>query len=174
MRSSEVYGESDAVQPPASHPLSPKVEEAKISGGEEGQRETKIKPRNVGMVSEYARDGSTDHANLYCEANVQTSIEEREIRRANTFILAPTRAQETELRRRATSCAKLWNEVNYQRRQAYSNYHPIDWNTRLYKKYVHSVGSATAQEIRQKNSEAWRSFLALKRLERRGQLPPHI
>jgi putative transposase len=96
------------------------------------------------------------------------------MKRANTFVLAPTRTQEAELRRRATSCAKLWNEVNYQRRQAYTNYQPIDWNSQTYKKYVPHVGSSTAQQVVRKNSEAWRSFLVLKRLERLGKLPPHV
>jgi len=74
----------------------------------------------------------------------------------------------------ATSCAKLWNEVNYQRRQVYSNYQPIDRNPQLYKKYMPLVGSATAQQVIQKNSEAWRSFLRLKRMERLGELSPWI
>jgi len=36
------------------------------------------------------------------------------------------------------------------------------------------IGSATAQQIINKNNEAWRSFLALKRLEAEGRLPKHI
>jgi putative transposase len=36
------------------------------------------------------------------------------------------------------------------------------------------IGSATAQQIINKNNEAWRSFLALKRLEAEGRLPEHI
>jgi len=35
----------------------------------------------------------------------------------------------------------------------------------LYEKYAPLIGSATAQQIINKNNEAWRSFLALKRLE---------
>ncbi|RLE72900.1 MAG: hypothetical protein DRZ80_06780 [Thermoprotei archaeon] len=33
---------------------------------------------------------------------------------------------------------------------------------------------ATAQQIINKNNEAWRSFLKLKKLEKKGKLPPHI
>jgi putative transposase len=36
------------------------------------------------------------------------------------------------------------------------------------------IGSATAQQIINKNNEAWRSFLALKRLEAEGKLPEHV
>ena len=44
----------------------------------------------------------------------------------------------------------------------------------MYKRYVPLVGSATAQQIVRKNNEAWRSFLALKRIERNGKLPSTI
>jgi putative transposase len=47
----------------------------------------------------------------------------------------------------------------------------LNWNPQLYKKYVPLVGSATAQQVVRKNNEAWRSFLALKRMEKRGELP---
>jgi len=44
----------------------------------------------------------------------------------------------------------------------------------LYEKYAPIIGSATAQQIINKNSEAWRSFFSLKRLKFEGKLPPHI
>ena len=43
----------------------------------------------------------------------------------------------------------------------------------IYTKYAPLIGSATAQQIINKNSEAWKSFLAL-RLEAKGRLPKHI
>ena len=91
--------------------------------------------------------------------------------RSNLFCLAPTREQHGILQELAMNCAKLWNEVNYLHRQQYGNYLRLDWNPRVYKNYVPLVGSATAQQIVRKNNEAWRSFLALKQLERRGSLP---
>ena len=93
------------------------------------------------------------------------------MKRANLFALAPTGEQHHILHELAMNCAKLWNEVNYLHRQQYGNYLRLDWNPRVYKKYVPLVGSATAQQIVRKNNEAWRSFLALKQLERRGTLP---
>jgi putative transposase len=59
-------------------------------------------------------------------------------------------------------------------RQQYENYLRLDWNPRVYKKYVSLVGSATAQQVVRKNNEAWRGFLALKRMERNGKLPQII
>jgi putative transposase len=91
--------------------------------------------------------------------------------RSNLFALAPTGEQHHILQEVGVNCAKLWNEVNYLHRQQYQNYLRLDRNPRVYKKYVPLVGSATAQQVVRKNNEAWRSFLALKQLERHGSLP---
>lgn len=97
------------------------------------------------------------------------------MKRTNAFTLAPTDEHERLLFEVSLGCAKLWNELTYRRRQAYSSYQPIEWYREdLYQKYAPLVGSATAQQIINKNNEAWRSFLALKRLEKEGKLPSHI
>ena len=75
----------------------------------------------------------------------------------------------------ADNCARLYNEVNFERRQAYIRYRRFEWYPKhLYEKYAPLIGSATAQQIINKNNEAWRSFLALKGLEAEGKLPKHI
>jgi hypothetical protein len=66
---------------------------------------------------------------------------------------------------------KLRNEVNYLHRQQYQNYMRLDWNPLVYKKYVRLVGYATAEQIVRKKNEAWCSFLAVKKLERRDSFP---
>ena len=91
--------------------------------------------------------------------------------RANTFIVEdhPT------LWELADNCARLYNEVNFERRQAYIRYKRFKWYPKhLYKKYAPLIGSATAQQTINKNNEAWKSFLALKKLEAEGKLPQHI
>jgi putative transposase len=94
-----------------------------------------------------------------------------EMDRTNTFTIEDN----PELWKLAEDCARLYNEVNFERRQAYINYKPIKWYPKhLYKKYASIIGSATAQQIINKNNEAWKSFLALKRLEAKGKLPEHI
>jgi putative transposase len=91
--------------------------------------------------------------------------------RTNTFIVEDSLA----VRELADGCARLWNEVNFQRRQAYILYRKFSWYPKhLYKKYAPIIGSATAQQIINKNNEAWRSFLKLKRLDKHGKLPTHI
>lgn len=73
------------------------------------------------------------------------------------------------------NCVRLYNEVNFERRQAYIYFRKFEWYPKhLYKKYAQLIGSATAQQIINKNNEAWKSFLALKRLEAEGKLSEHI
>jgi len=89
------------------------------------------------------------------------------VERTNTFVIEDCPA----LWELAENCAKLYNEVNFERRQAYIHYKCFEWYPRhLYEKYAPLIGSATAQQIINKNNEAWRSFLALKRLGAEGKL----
>jgi len=93
------------------------------------------------------------------------------MKRTNTFIVEGAQA----LWELADNCSRLWNEVNYERRQAYIHYRKFSWYPKhLYEKYAPIIGSATAQQIINKDSEAWRSFLSLKRLKFEGKLPQHI
>jgi putative transposase len=93
------------------------------------------------------------------------------MKRVNAFIVEGCPAS-WEL---ADIYAGLYNEVNFERRQAYIRYRRFErYPKHLYEKYAPLIGSATAQQIINENSEAWRSFLALKRLEAEGKLPKHI
>ena len=90
------------------------------------------------------------------------------MKRTNTFIVEDNSA----LWKLADNCARLWNELNFERRHAYINYRKFSWYPKhLYKKYAPIIGSATAQQIIKKNNEAWRTFLKLKRLEKLGKHP---
>lgn len=96
------------------------------------------------------------------------------MRRTNIIALAPTLEQDQQLHTIADTCAQLWNEINYRRRQSFFT-GTINWEWRdLYNKYKGIVGSGTAQQIERKNGEAWRSFYSLLRLMKKGRLPPHI
>jgi putative transposase len=100
-----------------------------------------------------------------------TSYVDLWVERVNAFIVEGCPA----LWELADICAGLYNEVNFERRQAYIRYRRFEWYPKhLYEKYAPLIGSATAQQIINKNNEAWRSFLALKRLEAGGRLPKHI
>jgi putative transposase len=71
--------------------------------------------------------------------------------RANIFILEDCPA----LWKLAESCARLYNEVNFEGRQTYISYKRFKWYPKhLYEKYAPLIGSATAQQIIDKNNEA--------------------
>nr|WP_246984583.1 transposase [Halorientalis marina] len=83
------------------------------------------------------------------------------MRRSNTFAVRPLSEQDEQLLRDVLDAsASLWNELNYERRQNFFDSESV-WETADYRKqYVGVLGSATAQQVIRKNSEAWRSFFA--------------
>jgi|Deesub1362B_J571_1020462.scaffolds.fasta_scaffold00217_39 putative transposase len=96
------------------------------------------------------------------------------MRRTNQFMLAPTREQHQILFELADACSALYNAVNYRRRQSFFE-GEIDWNYKdIYDAFSPVLGAYIAGQVIRKNSEAWRSFLALKRKKTQRGLPPHI
>ena len=83
------------------------------------------------------------------------------MRRTNTFAVRPrSQSDERLLRELLDASASLWNALNYERRQNLFDGESV-WDTPDYRKqYVGVLGSATAQQVIRKNSEAWRSFFA--------------
>jgi len=93
-----------------------------------------------------------------------------EMIRTNTFLLCPTRNQERKLFELADNCTKMYNEINYKRRQSYFA-GKMNWNTdEEYHKYKKLIGSATAQQVINKNNEAWKSYFALLKKWKEGEL----
>ena len=83
------------------------------------------------------------------------------VRRTNAFAVRSLSAQDEQLLRELLDAsASLWNELTYERRQNFFDGESV-WDTADYRKqYVGVLGSATAQQVIRKNSEAWRSFFA--------------
>jgi putative transposase len=76
------------------------------------------------------------------------------------------------------ACARLWNELSYEKRQAFFNGELTpkkrdEINKRYYHKYKEMLGVNAGQVIN-KNDEAWNAFFELLKLRKRGKLPPHI
>jgi putative transposase len=98
-------------------------------------------------------------------------------KRTNVVRLLPNGFQERKLRKLADVSAKLFNEVNYERRQQFFRGEEVDfkstWN-KYYEKYKGILGSANAQAVLQKNNEAWSSFFSLLNLKKQGKLPPRM
>ena len=97
------------------------------------------------------------------------------MRRVNTFEVVPrSSADEDLLRHLLDASASLWNQLNYERRQNFTDTDTDKsvWDTEDYRKqYVGVLGSATAQQVIRKNSEAWRSFFSLKEKGEDNGLP---
>ena len=91
--------------------------------------------------------------------------------------LLPNGFQERKLRRLADISAKLFNEVNYERRQEFFHEGRVDLKgtyDEYYGKYRGELGSANTQQVLNKNNEAWNSFFSLLKLRRENKLPPHM
>ncbi|MGB9022878.1 MAG: transposase, partial [Candidatus Bathyarchaeia archaeon] len=101
------------------------------------------------------------------------------MQRTNTVLLTPTCEQDQQLRSLAEASARLWNLANYERRQALFKGQRVPTYAQQCKRLKDAdafkqLGTCKAQAVLMKLREAWGSYHALKRLERRGQLPPHI
>ncbi len=96
--------------------------------------------------------------------------------RTNVVRLLPNGYQGRRLRRLADACARLYNEVNYERRRQFFQQHLVDFKStwdKYYEKYK-KILSVNAQAVMQKNNEAWNSFFSLLRLKKQGKLPPYM
>jgi putative transposase len=63
--------------------------------------------------------------------------------RTNVVRLLPNGAQERRLRRLADACARLYNEVNYERRRQFFQQHLVDFKStwdKYYEKYKKILG----------------------------------
>jgi putative transposase len=97
-------------------------------------------------------------------------------RRTNVVRLLPNGAQERKLQRIADATAKLWNELNFERRRQFFGGGGVDFRgtwSKYYEKYRGVLG-VNAQAVMQKNNEDWNSFFSLLRLKKEGKLPPHM
>jgi putative transposase len=96
--------------------------------------------------------------------------------RTNVVRLLPNGYQERRLRRLADACARLYNEVNYERRQQFFQHQRVDFRgtwDKYYNMYKKILG-VNAQAVLQKNNEAWNSFFSLLNLRSEGELPPFM
>jgi putative transposase len=97
-------------------------------------------------------------------------------RRTNVVRLLPNGFQERKLRKLANVSAKLFNEVNYERRRQFFQQHLVDFKStwdKYYEKYKGMLG-VNAQAVLQKNNEAWNAFFSLLKLKKQGKLPLHM
>jgi len=96
-----------------------------------------------------------------------------------TYIVELVVDEETEkkLRQLCDLSSKLWNEVNYTRLRMWLEEKHIDFKgtyKEFYEKYKLLIGAVTAQQVLNKNNDAWKIFFRLLKLKGEGRLPPSI
>jgi len=99
------------------------------------------------------------------------------MRRTSIVELVVDRSSEERLKLLCSLSSKLWNEVNYARRRMFFEKKGVDLKAtyrEYYEKYKALIGSATAQQILNKNDEAWKGFFKMLKLKKEGKLPPFI
>ena len=99
------------------------------------------------------------------------------MRRTSVVELVVDEEVESKLKLLCSLSSKLWNEVNYARRRMFFEKKGVDLKKtykEFYEKYKLLIGSATAQQILNKNDEAWRSFFSQLKLKKEGKPPPFI
>jgi putative transposase len=97
------------------------------------------------------------------------------MKRASIVELAVDKSSEERLKLFCSLSSKLWNEISYARRRMFFEKRGVDLKAtykEYYEKYKTLIGSATAQQILNKNDEAWKSFFKLLKLKKEGKLPP--
>jgi len=97
--------------------------------------------------------------------------------RTSIVRLLPNSDAEAKLKSLCSVASKLWNEVNYVRRMQFFGKKKVDLKTtysEFYHKYSKSIGSAAAQQILNKNNEAWRSFFNELKKKEDKELPSFI
>jgi len=99
------------------------------------------------------------------------------LKRTSIVKLILDKDTESKLKALCSLSSKLWNEVNYSRRRQFFEKKHVDLKgtyKQFYNRYKILIGSATVQQVLNKNNEAWKSFFALLKAKKEGKLPPFI
>jgi Probable transposase. len=90
-------------------------------------------------------------------------------KRTNVVRLLPNGFQERKLRRLADTSAKLFNGLNYERRQQFFQEKEVDFRgtrNKYYEKYKRTL-KVNADQVINKNNEEWSSFFSLLKLKKK-------
>jgi len=121
----------------------------------------------------------SDRPVLYSMLSMTDSQEEEpKIVRTSIVRLLPNSDAEAKLKSLCSTAAKLWNEATYARRMQFFGNKKVDLKTtynEFYEKYKKLIGSATVQQILNKNNKAWSNFFKeLKKKKDDEELPGFI
>ncbi|KUJ98542.1 MAG: Transposase ISTsi3 [Thermococcales archaeon 44_46] len=96
------------------------------------------------------------------------------MKRTITLKLQPSKEQEKALFELAQATAIIWNKLNYERLKQFKKFGKIDFagtEKEVYWEFKNWVGGSTVQQLARKNAGAWRSFFALSKKKKSGNLP---
>ena len=102
-------------------------------------------------------------------SSMPSKVAPSRLKRSSVVVLAVDKVAEAKLKLLCSLSSKLWNEVSYARRRMFFETGRVDLKStykEFYEKYKVLIGSATAQQVLNKNDEAWRSFLSLLKLKK--------
>jgi putative transposase len=108
----------------------------------------------------------------------QIERRKRSNKRTVRLRLFPNRYEEETLFDIGLVCARLWNELSYEKRQAFFNRELSpgkrdEISKRYYHRYKGVLG-VNAGQVVNKNDEAWNAFFKQLDLRKQRRLPPHI
>jgi putative transposase len=141
---------------------------------------------SVGKVFKRMTQGGTTPRSLPADGHpnplqaLREEIVERlsENRRTARLRLLPSESGHRDLMGIGLTCARLFNELNYEKRHAFfkggltsEKYYEI--NKKYYYKYNETLG-VNAQAAIQKNDEVWSTFFKQLDLRKQDRLPPNI
>jgi len=131
----------------------------------------------VGSYPQATTESDTSLLNSMLSTADPNQEDEPEIVRTSIVRLLPNKSTEAKLKALCSVSSKLWNEVTYARRMQFFAKKKVDLKTtykEFQEKYKKLIGSATVQQILNKNNEAWRSFFNELKGKKDGELPMFI
>jgi len=99
------------------------------------------------------------------------------MKRTSIVKLVPDKDNEAKLKALCSLSSKLWNEVTYARRMQFFGKQKVDLKTtykEFQEKYKKLIGIVTAQQVLNKNNQAWSSFFRELKEKKDGVLPSFI
>jgi len=99
------------------------------------------------------------------------------MKRTSVVKLVPDKDTEAKLKALCSLSSKLWNEVNYVRRIQFFGNKGVNLKTtykEFQEKYKKLIGIVTAQQVLNKNNQAWSSFFRELKEKKDGGLPGFI
>jgi len=99
------------------------------------------------------------------------------MKRTSVVKLVPDKDTEAKLKALCSLASKLWNEVNYVRRMQFFGNKGVNLKTtykEFQEKYKKLIGIVTAQQVLNKNNQAWSSFFRQLKEKKDGGLPSFV